>query len=94
MIKAEAIYKNQGKADPKFDHFKLTIGGVVYEDLPIRFLRISELPTLESMLNTAVEQAAIQAVKVARAAEQRAGVERYNRATAALLAVENSSKRW
>lgn len=90
MIKGEAVYRNQGKADPKFDHFKLTIGDRVFEPIPFRYLLISELPKLEALLNLAVEQAA----KEQRLAEQQAGVERYNRANAALLAVENFSKRW
>jgi hypothetical protein len=94
LIKAEAVYKNQGKGDPKFDHFKLTIGDVVFEDLPIRFLRISELPTLEKLLGLAVQEALAEVAEERRKAEQQAGVARYNWAIAGLLEKEKSEKRW
>lgn len=55
MVKVEAIYKPQGKNEPKFSHIKATIGDKVYEPVPISFLRVSELKALEEMLNTAVE---------------------------------------
>ena len=54
MIKVEVIYTDQGKnVKPKFSHFKATVGDKVYDPIPVKFLRISELPALEEMLNTA-----------------------------------------
>lgn len=56
MIKAEAVYQDKGKgAEPKFDHFKLTIGDRVYEPIPISFLRKTELFALEEMLKYAAK---------------------------------------
>ena len=55
MIKVEAVYKDMGKAGKKFDHFKLTIGEHVFEPVPISYLRISELGTLEMLLQAAAE---------------------------------------
>jgi hypothetical protein len=57
LVKVETIYQDLGpKANPryKFSHFKAMIGTEVYDPIPIRFLRISDLPVLKEMLETAV----------------------------------------
>ena len=92
MIKAEVIYKDKGKGDLKFDHFKVTVGDRVYEPVPIFMLRISELKTLEAMLVHAATIGAAEATVTLRDEEQRRGIERYNRANEGLLAVENFGK--
>src|ERR1700739_752378 len=50
-----SVWKNQCKAEAKFDHFKGIVGGEVYDPLPIRFLRISELTILGDMLKQAMQ---------------------------------------
>ena len=56
MIKVEAVYTDRGKnVEPKFDHFKATVGNKIYDPLPIKFIRISELKAVEEMLNTALD---------------------------------------
>lgn len=57
MIKCEAVYKDipvgKNKTEKKFQHFKVTIGELIIEPVPIGYLRISELKQLESMLQEA-----------------------------------------
>ena len=48
-VKIETIYQDMGpKANPryKFSHFKSTVGDTVYDPIPIKFLRVSELQVL------------------------------------------------
>ena len=48
-VKIETIYQDMGpKANPryKFSHFKATVGDTVYDPIPIKFLRVSELQVL------------------------------------------------
>ena len=93
-----SVWKNQGKAEAKFDHFKGIVGGEVYDPLPIRFLRISELTILGDMLKQAMQFAAAAAVEDYKAslriAEQQAGVERHARANAALIENEKFGRKW
>ena len=49
----EIVYKERGKAEPKFDRFVLKMDGVRYDPIPIKFLRISELKALGQMLTIA-----------------------------------------
>jgi hypothetical protein len=55
MIKVEAIYKPQGKNEPKFDRIVVTIGDQVFDPVPIRFMKVGEMKELTKMLEAAAE---------------------------------------
>jgi ribosomal protein S27AE len=67
LVKLETIYQDLGpKASPryKFIDFKATIGDKIYDPIPIRFLRISELQVLQEMLEAAVNAGANKIAKL------------------------------
>ena len=65
-VKIETIYQDMGpKANPryKFSHFKATVGDTVYDPIPIKCLRVSELQVLHELLDHAYNAGFNEAVR-------------------------------